>query len=61
MKKTNKVEMRKLPWTIWVIIALGFIVFALPISTTIKFGAAVVLYVIFLIVYFKFVQKKKSS
>ena len=61
MKETNKIEMRKWPWTIWVIIALGFIIFALPISVTIKVALAVVLYLVFLFVYFKFVHKRKSS
>lgn len=61
MKKTDKIEMRKWPWTIWAIIALGFIVFALPISETIKFALAVVLYLVFLFVYFKYVHKRKSS
>ena len=61
MKETNKVEMRKWPWTIWVIVVLGFIVFALPISETIKGALAVILYLTFLFIYFKYVRKKKPS
>lgn len=60
MKKSNKVEMRKWPWTIWLIVVVGFIVFALPIDETIKVALAAVLYLIFLFVYFRYVRKKKS-
>jgi len=61
MEKKNKVEVRKWPWTIWVIVVLGFIVFALPISENAKFALAVVLYLVFLFVYFRYVHKRKSS
>jgi len=61
MKKTNKVDMRKWSWTIWVVIALGVIVFALPISETVKFLLAIPLYAMFLFVYYKFMHKKRSS
>ena len=48
MKETNKVEMRKWPWTIWVIVVVGFVVLALPISETLKGALAAILYLIFL-------------
>ncbi len=60
-KETNKVEMRKWPWTIWVIVVLGFVVLALPISEALKGALAAILYIIFLFVYFKYVRKKKTS
>lgn len=60
MKETNKVEMRKWPRIIWVIIVLGVIALALPVSETIKIALAVVFYLAFLFVYFKYVHKKKS-
>jgi len=61
MKKTNKIEMRKWSWTIWVVIALGVIVFALPISEKLKIILSIPLYAMFLFVYYKFMRKKGSS
>lgn len=60
LKKTSK-EGQKLRWPVWVVIGIGAVVFALPISEKIKFVLVVPLYAMFLITYYKFMYKKRSS
>jgi len=61
MKKTNKAGARKITWHVWAVIALGAVVFALPIPAKIKVFLAVPLYAAFIYVYYKHVYKKRSS
>lgn len=60
MKNTNR-EGAKPRWPIWLVIGLGVVIFALPISEQAKFALGAPLYALFLIVYYKFGYKKKSS
>lgn len=48
-------------WPVWVVIILGFIIFALPINERLKLWLMVPLYGLFIFVYYKYVYKKRSS
>ncbi len=61
MKSSGKGAGGKFTRPVWVVIALGVIVFALPISENIKFLLLVPLYVLFLVAYYKYNHKKRSS
>lgn len=61
MKKTRREHKGKLSWPVWAVIIIGFIIFALPINERVKLWLMVPLYVSFILVYYKFVYKKRSS
>ncbi|TEB05959.1 hypothetical protein Psch_03001 [Pelotomaculum schinkii] len=61
LKKVGKKEAAKWSWPVWAVIALGFIVFALPINERLKLWLMVPLYGLFIFVYYKYVHKKRSS
>lgn len=60
MKKIGKKEVTKWRWPVWVVIGLGFIIFALPINERFKLWLMVPLYGLFIFVYYKYVHKNKS-
>jgi hypothetical protein len=55
LKKDRKKEMARWRWPVWAVIALGFIIFALPINERLKLWLMVPLYGLFIFVYYKFV------
>jgi hypothetical protein len=61
LKKVGKKEVAKWRWPVWVVIGLGFIIFALPINERLKLWLMVPLYGSFIFVYYKYVYKKRSS
>ncbi|MDD2443402.1 MAG: hypothetical protein PHS52_02750 [Desulfotomaculaceae bacterium] len=61
MKKKNQARAGKITWHVWAVIALGAVVFALPVPEKVKIFLAIPLYAAFIYVYYKYVYKKRSS